>query len=346
MQSTCQHAPAYAALLETMACNREYVRLLAAYLNECPCLVTPALIGELTASCAVSEREAFCAILSAAFGWEEETRERDRRLYQQYLLPSVRQLDAAIYQADPYYANVRIPDKRCGRWHLKMASYAPYEGFVAGPLSVDGQLREVPPTGYFAEGFSYPMVLEDGVEWMAIKPNEIETMRRPIEMAHGRVLAYGLGLGYFAYMAACKPAVEQVTVVERDPEVISLFKTEILPQFAEKEKIQVVQADAFAFAGSRQADGFDYVFCDLWHDASDGLPLYIQMRKIEEARGDGPYVYWVEDMLLSHLRTMVFDGLTGKDSPRVESPAAMYDMLRDPYLRRLAPDLRREEGRK
>lgn len=40
--------------------------------------------------------------------------------------------------------------------------------------------------------------MEDGQEWMAIKPNEIETMRQPIARAAGQVVAFGLGMGYYA----------------------------------------------------------------------------------------------------------------------------------------------------
>ncbi|MBQ8351981.1 MAG: hypothetical protein IJY20_08085 [Clostridia bacterium] len=327
------------ALAETQACNREFFRLLAGYLNACPTLVTRELIEELTDSCAVSEKEAFCAILSAAFGWEEEENEHDRRLFHEYLLPSVRALEPTSYLSDPYYQNVRIPDRRLGKWRLQEAHYAPYEGFVCGSLALTEQLAEIPPIGYFADGFSYPMVLENGVEWMAIKPNEIETMRAPIAGAHGRVLTYGLGLGYFAYMAARRPEVSSVTVIERDKDVITLFREEILPQLEVFEKIHVIEADAFAFADSPAARGFDYVFCDLWHDASDGLPLYIRMRKIEKTYKDPPYVYWVEDMILSRLRAMVYDGICN-GTPSLTDEKEIYKILQDPYLRQLAPDLR------
>lgn len=327
------------ALAATQACNRAFFRLLAAYLNDCPTLVTGELIEELTGSCAVGEREAFCAILSAAFGWEEETQAQDKRLFCEYLQPAVRTLLPATYYADPYYQNVRIPDRRLGKWRLQQAHYAPYEGFVCGPLTVTEQLAEIPAIGYFAEGFSYPMVLENGVEWMAIKPNEVETMRVPIAKAHGRVLTYGLGLGYFAYLAARRPEVTSVTVVERERDVIDLFQQEILPQLEVRDKIKIIEADAFAFAESDAARGFDYVFCDLWHDAGDGLPLYIRMRKIEEKQQDGPYEYWVEDMILSRLRAMVYDSLQA-GNPRVTDIEQIQHMLTDAYLRRLAPDLR------
>ena len=58
-----------------------------------------------------------------------------------------------------------------------------------------------------------------------------------LKKAHGRVLTFGLGLGYFTYHAAENPEVESVTVVDISPDVIALFKEQILPQFPHKEKV-------------------------------------------------------------------------------------------------------------
>ena len=59
---------------------------------------------------------------------------------------------------------------------------------------------------------------------MLITPNEIETMKKSISEATGNVLTYGLGLGYYAYMVSMKENVESVTIVEKDKEIIDLFK--------------------------------------------------------------------------------------------------------------------------
>lgn len=340
MQDGYDGSMSLAALAATQKRNHTFFRLLADYLNHAPRLVTEELIHSLVTSCHVLEEEAFCAILSAAFGWEEEEREEDRCLFHEYLRPAVRKLQPSAYQTDPYYSQIRIGNRTNGKWRLQTAHYEPFEGFVCGPLCLGPHYATRPAIGYFAERFSYPMVLENGVEWMAIKPNEIETMRRPIADAHGRVLTFGLGLGYFAYMAARKEEVCSVTVVEREADVIHLFQEEILPQFASLAgKIEIIEADAFAFAASRAACAYDYVFCDLWHDAADGLPLYIRMRKIEKAQQNAPFAYWIEDMLLSELRSMVYGGLWDEGRCRVSTKEA-YHMLSDAYLRALAPDLR------
>lgn len=337
----------FAALKATFADNRRILTLYARYLNENPTLVTPDLMKELTVSCAVSAEVAFAAILAAAFDLDEENSEEDARLVRDYINPSVRLCRADAYLGNPYFSSVCVPRKKRGAWSLCRQEYVPYEGFVCGHF---GRGRtpfvEIPPLGFFEESFSFPSVNQNGREWMAIKPNEIETMRAPLAAAHGRVLTYGLGLGYFTYMAAAKEDVSSVTVVERDEEVISLFCDEILPQLSHPEKVRVICADALDFAAhdAKKSD-FDFVFADLWHDTGDGLPLYLRLKKAERTDRRTGYAYWIEDQLLSALRALVFDGLLasqeGKatDGRGITSMAELQYLLSDGGLRALAREI-------
>jgi predicted methyltransferase len=75
---------------------------------------------------------------------------------------------------------------------------------------------------------------------MTLLPNETVTTKPAIDKAHGKVLTYGLGLGYFAFMASAKHEVDSVTIVERSADVIELFKTWLLPYFPNKDKIRIV----------------------------------------------------------------------------------------------------------
>ena len=327
------------ALQGSFSCNRAFFSLVAEYLNHFPRLVTAEMIASLTEDCGVSEDEAFCAVLCAALDVDEERSEEERRLAREYFAASVKKRDVALYQNDPYYRHIRVPSKTVGEWRLCQETYAPYEGFVCGDLSAGkAPFSAIPPIGYFGEEFSFPAVMQNGVEWMAIKPNEIETMRKPLARARGRVLCMGLGLGYYAYMASEKPSVSSVTVIERDPAVIRLFKEELLPQFANGKKITVVCEDAFTYAERTLGKGgFDTVFADLWHDASDGLPLYARLRQLERRVAAVPFDYWIEDMLLCHLRDMLFDGISraaeGSGAPlRAER---ILSVLTDDHLRTL-----------
>ena len=334
---------------ESFASNAELLRLLVAYLNECPCLVTPQLVEELTASCGVSEREAFLAILAAALDLDEERGGREAHLVREYLPRALRNADPTVYAADPYLRTIKVPCKKKHGWSLCCEKYRPYEGFVCGGYQHFGAFCEVPSIAYFREPFSFPAVKQNGVEWMAIKPNEIETMRAPLTQAVGNVLTYGLGLGYYTYMASTREEVRTVTVVERDAAVISLFEDELLPQFPHRDKIHIIHADALDFAEREQVAGkYDTVFADLWHDTGDGLPLYLRLRRAEKEGGGTRYTYWVEDQLLSALRAMVFSELEKayeqktdtEDGRLVRGLDAVREMLSDGGLRDLAKHLR------
>lgn len=339
---------AFASLSATFAANHRILTLYARYLNENPTLVTKELIEELTGACAVSPAEAFAAILSAAFDLDEEGSEADARLFHEYIAPSVFLCDPSRYQSDPYFRNIRVPEKKRDTWSLTHATYAPYEGFVCGHFGKGrAPFCEIPPIGFFAERFSFPAVKEGGQEWMAIKPNEIETMRAPLAGAHGRVLTYGLGLGYFTYMAAACERVSSVTVVERDEAVISLFRDEILPQFSHPEKVRILQADALDYAETEaKATDYDFVFADLWHDTGDGLPLYLRLKRAERTDRRTAYAYWIEDQLLSALRALIFEGLASGEGAPMETDRAIRSicelthLLSDESLRALSRGIR------
>ena len=143
---------------------------------------------------------------------------------------------------------------------------------------------------------------------MTVTPNEIETMAIPLEKAHGNIAVFGLGLGYYAYMVSEKKNVSHITIIERDKDAISLFREYLLPQFPNKNKICIVQADAFDYLNlEMKKESVDFAFVDLWHDVSDGLPLYLRLRKMEAAFPNTEFQYWIEPSMLIFLRSLFLD---------------------------------------
>lgn len=202
------------------------------------------------------------------------------------------------YENNPYLKNIKIPTKKLSKWELCYKTYVPYQAFVFDDPKITRDGKIIPQIGFFEKEFSYPAVLESGTEWMLITPNEINTMRAPISGAHGKVLTYGLGLGYFAYMVSEKESVSSVTIVERDKNAISLFRDIILPQMPRKDKINIICDDAFYFAETRLADSdFDFVFADIWHDPSDGVPAYKRLKATEKYLPSADFSYWIEKHL-------------------------------------------------
>ncbi len=290
--------------------NYKILSFVASYLNNCPDLVTEEIINEITNGKKSGEERAFASFLANVFS---ENDEEIRWLEREYLFKGVKRLSPEEYLKNPYLTNIKIPQIKEENWDLGFQSYEPYEGFIYRDLLTLDDYVEVPQIGYFGEKFLFPTVFENGREWMAIKPNEIETMKLPVEKARGRVLVYGLGMGYFAYMVSQKESVESVCIVERDQSVINLFEKHILPQFPEKRKITVVKSDAFEYAKGEMKKGcFDYVFTDLWHDVSDGVDSYIKMKKYETLCPNSQFEYWIECSILSSIRWSIFDGMYQK----------------------------------
>ena len=179
---------------------------------------------------------------------------------------------------------------------------SPCEAFVCRDFLLTGQGELIPQLGFFMRGFSYPAVLEGGREWMTLMPNETVTTLPAVGKAHGRVLTYGLGLGYFAYMCSLSDNVESVTVVERSEAAAELFRTVILPQFSHPEKISVIIADAVSFAKEKAPTmGFDFIFADIWHDVGDGRELYRTFKSFEPSYPPGTeFAYWLEETILCY----------------------------------------------
>ena len=283
--------------------------LIADYLNETPRAITPELLRSVLPDGAdpAAEEYVYAALLAGFLGLDAETSEEDRFIEANYLRPGLQRLDTALYKNDPYYRNIRIPALDRDGWSLAWQDYQPYELFLRDDLILTDDLRQIPAIGYFPEPFSYPSVLQDGREWMSIKPSEIASSRPAVEAACGRVVTFGLGLGYFAYMAAHKPDVASVTVVERDPAVLALFRDHILPQIPEREKIVLMQDDTFDFLERRMAAAApDFVFMDIWHDIADGTDLYLRAKPYESRFPHTRFTYWIERSLRCNLIDRLF----------------------------------------
>lgn len=319
-------------LYATYADNHRLTRLYADLLNYAPQIITPEMMHALTADGSYTEEEAYTALLGSVLGLDD-ARPQDRVLLRQYLPQSVRRLDAARYYRDPYYRNIRIPQLDEGRWSLRQQIYPAYRAFIAADMLLAEDLTEIPPLGFFSEDFSFPAVLEDGNEWMTLTPVDLDTCTEAIAAAHGRVVTFGLGLGYYAYMVSEKDAVREITIVEKSEEVIALFRKHILPQFSHRNKIRIVCDDAFHYAEHvMPAKEYDVAFVDTWRDASDGAPMYRRMKQLEGLAPGTRFLYWIENFLISRLRAERLEAIRTHASPPPRSYREMVDGLMLPAL--------------
>jgi hypothetical protein len=217
--------------------------------------------------------------------------------------PSVHQLDHASFISNPFYQKVKPKPMTQGKWQLAYETYVPFQGVLTGDVVTNptNHYLDATPLGYFKDPFYYLVIKQHDVTWMSVTPFEINTMAPIIEKMFGNVVTLGLGLGYFASMAALKPEVNEVLVIEQDNQVIQLFLTHIYPLLPNKEKITIIHDDAFAYLKKTKRP-FDHLFVDIYHTADDGLPIYMRMKKIEQLSTSGHWHYWLESSIISLFR--------------------------------------------
>ena len=250
-------------------------------------------------------------------------------------LDQFQKLDEKELTGNPYFALLQgLKDTKRHDISFFTRFYEANEVFLSSEQgeSDDPFGRELLPLGYYPSRVGFPAIAKRGEVWMSLIPHEIETMKEAIKLAKGKVCTLGLGLGYYAYMVSENDEVKEVTIIERDRDVISLFKEHLLPRFPHKEKIHIVQGDALAHI-AKEGNRYDFVFADLWHNEEDGLPLYLRLRQLEKTKTE----YWIEQSILLYLRRYVITFLEeqreGYDQrqykERGDFPSALFGALYD-----------------
>ncbi len=298
-------------LYDTFRDNFRLTQLYSAYLNNFPDLITKEMVDTLTQD-GIDTADAIAALLCEIFALDGIDNAKDRRFVRKYILPSIRILDTKRYTENKYYKNVKIPTVKDGEWEFKTETYPPYRAMICDDIIFDDDFLEIAPLGFFKEEFSFPSVLEGGNEWMTLSPVDIDTCDEAIAAAHGKVVTFGLGLGYYAYMVSEKDEVESIYIVEKSENVIRLFKKHILPCFTHPEKVRIIHSDAFEYAENEMPkENFDLAFVDTWRDASDGAPMYKKMKALEHLSPNTTFLYWIENFLISRLRAEKFYEIFG-----------------------------------
>lgn len=175
----------------------------------------------------------------------------------------------------------RYRPARSGDWELRVAEMAISPGYWSNPVLVE----------------QMAVLIRDGRSWMSLTPFELESQGLGVRAAEGHVLIFGLGLGWAACACATFPAVSEVTVVERDADVLALHRE--LDVFAQlpseaRVKLRVLEGDAFAY---RPDWSVDLLLPDIW------LPL-VNDGRLDEVRamqanvGARAVHFWGQEMEL------------------------------------------------
>lgn len=248
------------------------------------------------------------------------------------------------FNENPYIKNIDFRESKLGDYELRYNEYMPYELMIYNiPKRIDKIHIDIPRVGCFTEKFKYPAIGQSSIQstWMSVSPNEVFTMEKAINNAKGKVLTLGCGIGYFAYMASLKEEVESVTIVELEQNVIDLFKTFILPQFENKDKITIIKADAIEYMSNIKDGEFDYCFADIWIGINDIVPYFAIKeigRKLQKTKID----YWIEESFANLLSGYIwieilesFSKSNHVEVPEMDSSFGEDGLRKRKYIHRL-----------
>ena len=274
--------------------NNELLLRLSMFLNENEKAITEDLIKDVM-GCGVEELTAYKMLLTSFLDLND-----NKYFLNNYLDKMVFKLSPNDYQDNPYYKNIKFKNTKYKDWEIKYSSYDKFEAFIFNDFKYELE-RLIPQVGYFSEGFKYPAIYYKDRMWMSVTPNEINTIDKAIKSSKGKVLTFGLGLGYFSYMASLKSDVERIDIVEIDKDVINLFQNNILPLFETRNKINIINEDAYKFLDNLSDSNYDYIFIDIYHDASDGVITYNKMESKLKSFTKTKYDFWIYDTLKYYL---------------------------------------------
>lgn len=207
--------------------------------------------------------------------------------------------DSRTLRNNPYYQAVPMTEARSGSVRLSSGDYLAGEFFQTWHHSFDASCPfAYGSVGFFDKPVQFPVILEKDRLWMSIVMSEIESMKEGVKAAKGRVITYGLGLGYYAFMAAEKEDVEEVTAVELNPHVAELFQTYILPHFPNRRKIRIIQDDAYHFIRQQKDGDYDFAYADFWAGIHDGPALWGRLLPMTKHFQKTKWAYWIENCFI------------------------------------------------
>lgn len=240
--------------------------------------------------------------------------------------PEVREMITSLSKDEiienPYLRDIKVPKVEIKDIELGRKRFVPAETLMLYKEKTRDLDTFMPIDSYFIcdKPLRFPAIVEGNTKvcWMSVEPSEIASFEDFIKEAKGKVCLCGCGLGYVAYMLSLKEDVESVTVVELNPNIIEMFQTYILPQFKNKDKINIIEVDAIDYLKNTDLSSFDYVNVDIWRDTLDMLPLYLPCLVVEANYPDVNFSYWLEPTLKDLFRKCLLEQFSGYASDRSE----------------------------
>jgi len=216
--------------------------------------------------------------------------------------------DIDQYLNTPYHQNISLASIKANDYELSQ-EIIPANKLINLSFLKDDPEKALNDT-FILKAYNKPyncvVLKQNDLLWMTDTPQEANTIDPYAQKAFGNVLNFGLGIGYFVYMACLNPKVKTITIIEYSKEVIDLFNKYLLPQFPQNKKITIIQGDAFHYFNQSFVEQFDYTFVDIYKSNEDGLITIAKM--LDQYLPQYQQIdFWIESTCVELVRAMMLE---------------------------------------
>lgn len=235
--------------------------------------------------------------------------------------------------SNPYHQNIRIEQIEDDNIRLSSETILSNQLFnLSGIIfDKDKELNDWMMLRALDKPYQATVLMIDQQVWMLDVPGEAHTMDPIARKAHGDILVFGLGIGYYIYMAMLNPQVTSITVIERSSSIIDLFNKHLLPHFPQNISLQIICGDAFDHFHKEVIERYDHVFVDIYQSSEDGYQM-IEKMLMKYLPTVDKVDFWIENSCFEFLPALIllyFEAITFKEDPSHDDPfyQHMFDKI-------------------
>lgn len=214
-------------------------------------------------------------------------------------------LSTNSFMDNAYYQNIHLNNIKSNKFAYEKTTFEKGYLFNADAIidDPDRELKDYMKLRALDEDLPVYILYQDKKEWMMNVPSESITNDPYALKAHGKVLTFGLGIGYFVYMAMLNPNVKEITVIEKSKDVIELFK-QVEKEFPKDKELNIIQGNAFDYFNEKYLKNFDYTYVDIWQSSKDGRKIITKLLENYLPKYD-TCDFWIEDSCLNIIRHLI-----------------------------------------
>lgn len=211
------------------------------------------------------------------------------------------------YLQSPYNTHIRLDKIQSSEFKFTRETLSSNELFNVCAIHPDPhrELNDWMTLRALDQPYDAVFLWQNDEVWMMDSPAEANTNDPYAKKAHGKVVTFGLGIGYFIYMAMLNPQVTSITVIEKSKAVIELFQTFIQPQFPNTIPLTIVEGDALDYFNESYLDGFDSVYVDIWKSNDDGL-IWVEKLLERYLPPLDKVDFWIESSIFETMHALIF----------------------------------------